>query len=355
MIVVLFIILYIYAVVIDTNNNYARNKKYRNQILVFICLILAFTAGFRDEVLWADTYIYAHAFKYYTPTIFDIDLSKPLFAYSEKGFYLISSLIRTFTDNSTVYFVCISLITFYYLYKFFKKDCIYPLLGVCVYLARFYEGRNMMQIRGALAIPIVLLATEYIVQKKIWKFLLVVFIAYHIHHSTIIVIPIYFLYNYVDIKKKHIVIGLIIAYAIAIIMGVSMRTWLRSFSFVQEMAYSYVQESNSKSYGLGLSNIMIYYQTALLLLYTFLEKRLAPLSKYYYVIRDAYFYSTVILITLSQFAILSSRLATIYATYECALIPVLVFSFNKKERIFAFIGIGFVLTTFFYLNMKTHM
>ena len=84
--------------------------------------------------------------------------------------------------------------------------------------------------------------------------------------------------------------------------------------------------------GLGMRNPMIYFQCFILLFYTFLEKRLAPLNKYYYIIRNAYLYSTMILICFCTYKVLSARTSSMFATLEFAIIPSLIYMFNKKNR-----------------------
>ena len=79
---------------------------------------------------------------------------------SEKGFFYLSVFLKTIRDGVTFYLLAISVLSFFLLYKFDKKYCIFPLIALCIYLARFGVGRNFMQIRAGLAIPIVLLSIK---------------------------------------------------------------------------------------------------------------------------------------------------------------------------------------------------
>ena len=349
--IAIFILFYIFAAAADNSLINTKHDKDRKYFVFIACLVLAFISGLRS-IYWPDTFTYKYSFENTTPTIDEFSFLKRPAGYSEKGYFLLASIIRTFTSNYQIYFICISLLTFYFLYRFINKNCIFPLIAVCVYIARFYIGRNFMQIRAGLAIPVVLMSLQYIEKKQFWKFLWTVFIAYYLHHSALIVFPFYFIQNYLTIKKKHIVWGIGIAYLITWTMGSEIRSWLQSIEYVNEMASAYVIEGNQKASGKGLENIMIYYQTILLFVFTFSEKRLAPLYKNYYVIRNAYFYCTVILIMLSSFAILSARLSTVFATLECIMYPSYIFTFVKKERVWAYIGIGVLLTAFLYLNLN---
>ena len=120
------------------------------------------------------------------------------------------------------------------------------------------------------------------------------------------------------------------------------------------MARSYVQEGSEKAFSNDLTNPMIYYQTFLLLYFTYNEDKLSKLTPYYYVIRNAYFYSTVILIILCQYAILAARTSTIFATYEIAMIPLFVIIFPPRSRWIPLLSLLFVYAIFFYLNWSYH-
>lgn len=78
---------------------------------------------------------------------------------------------------------------------------------------------------------------------------------------------------------------------------------------------------------------------------------MAPINQYYYVIRDGYFYSTLILITFCSFTALSGRTSTMFATLEFSIIPSLVYLFDKKERVAALFLMGIALSAIFYMNI----
>ena len=91
------------------------------------------------------------------------------------------------------------------------------------------------------------------------------------------------------------------------------------------------------------------------MIYTFLENKLAPITKYYYVIRDGYFYSTLILITFCSFTALSGRTSSMFATFEFSIIPSLVFLFEKKERTAALILTGIALIEIMYMYLPVEL
>lgn len=326
-----------------------RSNKYKYTVLAFACLILAVIAGFREAWSWADAPVYMYSF-INSPNIFNFSFSDQIIGYSEKGFYLLGVIVRTFTDDYHIFFLVVSLLSFYYLYKNLRIYSIFPIIGLFAYISRFYYGRHFIQIRAGLAYLILMISVKFI-QEKDWKrYFLIVFIASLFHRSALIGIPLYFICNWIDVKKWHILVAL----AVSFIIGI----WGQGFmhilvednaSDLNIIRYSEAGGEDRQLIGLGIRNPMIYFQCFLLLSYTFLEKKIAPLNKYYYVIRIAYLYSTMILICFCSYKVLSARTSSMYATLEFAIIPSLIYLFNKKNRLFAIVAAGFVLTAIFYM------
>lgn len=347
-VIILFFLFYMVAVFLET-----KGGKNRDAVLVLACIVLAIVAGFRDVYFWPDTFVYAISFMEHTPTIDEFSISDIPFGYGEKGFYLLQVIVKTFIDNYTFLFLVVSFITFYYLYKDFKQYSIFPLVGLCVYISRFLIGRNFIQIRAGLAYAILMLSIKYI-HKKDWKrYFLIVFVAWLFHRSCIIAIPLYFVCNWIKIKKWHVCVALAVSFLIGLFGQDFVHHLVEDNASDLSIGDRYVDAGGEKLQleGLGMRNPMIYFQCFILLIYTFLEKRLVPLNKYYYILRNAYLYSTMILICFCTYKVLSARTSSMYATLEFAIIPSLIFLFNKKNRMLAFIITGIALTYIFYLYM----
>ena len=340
MIIFLYIVFYLFALFAE-----GLQPRFKRYWLMAICIVLAFLAGTRD-FSWDDTIIYVDAFQTYTPTLSELTQFSQPYGYSEMGFYYIGVIVKSFTSNVTIYFLVVALLSFFFLYKAFDKYCLYPILGVCAYISRFYLTRNFMQIRAGLSYAIILMAVQYITTKDWKRYFAWVFVAYLFHHSAIIAVPVYFLCM-VNIKKKHIVMGLGMAFFIAAFYSNVVRS-LVADSASDLSVETYVTEGFQRDW--GLSNPMIYFQTFLLLVYTFTEDRMRLTTSHYITIRNAYFYSTLILITFSCYTALSGRTSSQFATLEMVIIPSIAYSLMKKDRWIAYLGMGAALTAIFYLN-----
>lgn len=344
MVIFYYILFYIFALYAES-----LDRKWKKDMLMIVCLVLSFFAGTRD-LTWADTDSYLYAFNNFTPSISELSKDSLPFGYSEKGFFYLGVLVKTFSSDSTIYFFIVALLSFYFLYKAIDKFCIYPLFGVCAYISRFYLGRNFIQIRAGLSYAIILAAVYYITKRDWKRYFAWVFIAYLFHHSAILAVPLYFL-CLIKIKKKHIVIGLVIAFIIAGFYSNVVRM-LVADNATDLNVTTYVERGYQREW--GLLNPMIYFQLFLLLAYTFNEKKLRLTTPHYITIRNAYFYSTLLLITLSCYTALSGRTSSMFATLEMVIIPSLVLMFHKRNRAIAYIGMGLALTAIFYMNYNGH-
>lgn len=341
-IVIIYLALYLFALYADS----LEKEWQKHFLLVATCLVLVYLIGIRDTERWPDTPVYVMSFLDFTPPFSELTSDDGPFGYTEMGFYYIGVFVKTFTSNVTIYLMFVGLLSFLFLYKSFQTYCMYPLLGVCAYVSRFYVARNFIQIRAGLSYAIVLVAVQYITNRDWKRYFGLIFIAYQFHQSALIAVPLYFLCLF-DLKKKHIVIGVGIAFVIALFFSNTVRALVADNASDLEVS-SYVSVEYQRKW--GLSNPMIYFQVFLLMFYTFAEKRIQESNPHYITIRNAYFYSTLILITLSCYTALSGRTSSMFSTLEMAIIPSLAYAFSEKDRKFAFIVMGMALTTIFFLN-----
>ena len=343
--VVLFFIFYFLAVAYEQ-----QGFKSRNIALAIVCSVFAIIAGLRSWE-WPDTGIYIVSF-WRTHTLSEFSFTDRPMAYSEIGFYFLASIIKTILDDDRFYLMVISGLTFYFLFKDLKKYSLFPLVGLFAYISRFYIGRNFIQMRAGLAYVILMLSIKYIYEKDWKRYFIIVFIAWTIHRSALIAIPLYFICNWIKVKKWHVYVAIVVSFLIGLFGQGFMHNFIEDNA--SDLTITAYTEQGDKRYveSLGLSNPIIYFQCFILLIYTFLEKRLASQDKYYYIFRTAYLYSTSILICFCSYKVLAARTASIYATLEFAIIPALIYMFNKKNRQFAFFATGLVLTAIFYMYIN---
>lgn len=288
-------------------------KKQRNFVLLIWSIILILFIGFRGTT-GTDTGTYISFFNYYTNTISNwqtIDKQ-----YAEYGFYFLSVILKSISNNTNFYFLIISILTFSFLIPSLLKMSIYPIMGLIVYFSRFMLIRDMNQIRQALAIVIIVFALKYLGDDRKKRFIWLLLLATCFHYSSIITLPFIFLYR-INLTTKKAIWMFIISCIAAVVLSKVIKLALISTDNI--VLLTYVNTEN-----LGLANPVIIFQTGLFFLFSYYGQILKNIQPCYETIRNAYFYSLILLILTSGLGEVGGRLATIFATCEIFIIPALV-------------------------------
>jgi len=322
---------------------FEKKDKSQQGVLIFTLIILTFMIGFRG--MWPDKGAYLRAFQA-APTIDQWGRDVNIVSYSEAGYFYLAGLVKTIWNNEVFYLTCMGAISMCLLYRTLNALCAIPLLGLCDYIARFLLNRDFTQMRSSLAILIIILGIKFIYERKIWKYSLCILIAYQFHHMALIGLPFYF-FNWFKYKKWHLIVGIIMAMILSQTFAVAISGFIDQFD--NDLNITTYTTGDYVEQALKLRNPMIYYQIGVLMVFAYCEKWLKGSSKYYYLYRNAYFYSTLILIFFCNYTALSGRTSTLFATCEMFILPMIANLLpNKSYRNLFYFGTGIVLFYFFY-------
>lgn len=343
--VIAFLVFYVFALYVIT-----KKETTQKAILIATLIILTCLIGSRDG--WPDEKVYQIAFSE-APRPWDfISKNVESYGYVEKGYLFLASLVKLVLNNSRFYLFCMGGLSMYLLYKGLTAYCAIPLVGLCDYAGRFLLNRDFQQMRSSLAILLLILAIKLIHDRKLVAYMLVVLLAYQFHHLSLIGIPLYFLYK-VRIGPISIIFSLVMAMLFSQLLAESISGVVDDYS--QDLNYdTYVQDEYVEQ-ALGLRNPMIYFQIAILMVYTFMEPILASKDKFYHLMRWAYFYSTLILIFFCNYTALSGRTSTVFATCEMFMLPSIAMGLGKEKRFVFYVVVGVILVYFFWSKYHSVM
>lgn len=343
--VVLFALFYLFCFVLVIQNK----VKYQHKVLILALCVLTYAIGVRTA--WPDELVYQIAFDM-APLPWDFSFNAKPFGYAESGYWFLASCVKVIVDDNRFYLYVMGGLSMFLLYKNLQRYSVFPLIGLCVYIGRFLLTRDFIQMRSSLAILLVLLGIYLIKERKMWHYLLLVFVAYQFHHMAIIGLPLYFL-CLLKLKKSHIVIGLVLAFIVSQVMFSSIANFVEAYS--EDLQYSTYTEGMYVDDAKGLANPMIYFQVGILLMFTFMEDRLRCCSSYYGIFRTGYFYSTLFLIIFCNYTALSGRTSTMFATLEIFMLPLMAKSLSKKWRTIFLLACGVVFVYFFHDKYSSAM
>ena len=132
------------------------------------------------------------------------------------GYVIFNAVVRVISDNYTVFLLVNSFITIYFLYKLLVKWSDYPNLSLFIFYSAFMLSQFMGSNRRMMAIVFLLWAFYYLWENKKKSFLLMVFIAFLFHRSSIVgLVLLYMPREMFSIKKS------ILALFLAFIIGIS--------------------------------------------------------------------------------------------------------------------------------------
>lgn len=202
-----FLLCLLYAVVIYGLLPFSTKKK--NIVFGLITFIqLTIVHGFVDVNIMADLPSYKDAFDIIAKNGL---LSDTTSSYDpnpmEPGYQLYMWSVSLVTSNFQIFLVINSIVLFYFYYKCFFNYSPYLWVSVLLFLLVPFN-QSLFVLRQHLSISFLMLSYPFIIQKNFRCYVLILFISYLLHNSSLIFFPVYFIYN---IKNKKIFICIIVA------------------------------------------------------------------------------------------------------------------------------------------------
>ena len=181
-------LLLILTVRYDINGKTEYRDKWYNGVLVILILI----AGLRFR-LGEDTINYIWMFYHDTPELPDFDIDVLLSSDQPPLWLLLNSLVKTLGGKFFVVQLIQATILNTLMLKYFKKHSTYPFACVLLYFYWRYQLFNMVVMKAALALSVVLFANDFFLEKKYIKGFLLVLIATGFHQASLLLVIIPFL------------------------------------------------------------------------------------------------------------------------------------------------------------------
>lgn len=187
---------------------------------IFEWAILVLLAGLRyklggDSIAYEDSFINYPDFAHFSWTDNNLDERYAILW----RFYM--SLCRSISDDFLIVQVTHAIITNTCFFYFFYKHCKNYIFAAFLYAVCFFFVYNTETLRATLSICVFLLSYDALVNRKWLKYVFCAIIAYSIHNQAIImlVFPIMHLLKNLDVNKKHVVVGLFVAYAFVLVIN----------------------------------------------------------------------------------------------------------------------------------------
>lgn len=182
--------------------------------------ILAIFVGLGDMLGGYDRYIYSHYFDSLADYLKSGDglFSPRIIAMgyrTEMGYVLWNFLLAHITANRYIFIFLTTLLIYFLLFQSFKKYTENYPFAMILFMGLWFAF-TFTYLRQVLAASIGFLSIRYIIDRKLWKFLLVVVIAMSFHNSAIILLPFYFLP-----QKKYSKNAVLVLMFVCLVLGLT--------------------------------------------------------------------------------------------------------------------------------------
>lgn len=305
-------------------------------------------SGLRDYSVGADTYAYYYAFERLKHTSWATVLSnlyvyiKNPFAehnFKDPGYKFVEKVFQIFFKDYRLWLIFIAALFTVSMAVWIYKNSEMPWLSFIIYSALFYSFYAVTGHRQTIATALVVfIGYKYIKERKLWKFLAVSFIAFLIHKSSIVFVPFYFIAN-MDITALKSVFILGGSFLFSLIGKPIYAPLAYTLGFGEEQ----IEESvgGAETYATILLLICIF----TLVCYPFVKDRRDD-SKFLYNAMFMTIFTTLFVYQQQAFM----RVQQYYSLFIMIMIPEIVMSFEKKQRIL--VGGCGTLVLMLYLVMQ---
>jgi hypothetical protein len=198
---ILIYLLFLFGLSKDVNSNKS------NTLFYFIFVTASFFVGLRDMIGGYDVYIYAEVYESSRSFLMAFDKM-------EIGFRIFYYILKYVSNDRYFMFLLMAFLIFSFQFYTIKKYSPLIYFSIFLFFCKFFL-MSFVYLRQGLAMGIVTLAIPYALRKKYLYIFIIMSIAFFIHKSSIIVVPLLLVIN-IELKKTQIfsmfVIVLIIAF-----------------------------------------------------------------------------------------------------------------------------------------------
>ncbi|MCJ7840500.1 EpsG family protein [Lederbergia sp. NSJ-179] len=260
----------------------------------------------------------------------------------EFGYVLLNRTIGLFTSNEIFLFAITTFIILFGFYHQFKKYSVNIWLSVLMLVTAgsYYASFNIT--RQILAASIIFIGSKFLYERKFFKYLLVVLLAFLFHKTALIMIPFYFILNF-RINIRNLLLFFISSTILVFYFdGV--------IDFVQNFAYDNYTENSYGMTGQNVANVVL--PIAFLIFSLFHVKKLDPKNNMHRIWFNAVVFYAIFNILALQVEMVE-RLSRFFASYALLLIPFLFSKMqNKNLRVIYMMVLIFVLILYNFVILS---
>ncbi|WP_176842346.1 EpsG family protein [Chitinophaga filiformis] len=278
---------------------------------------------------------------------FDYDTYKDIFSYAssgnlrdvqiEIGWALICYLFSGIGFNAFLLFVACCSIILYGI--FFKKYSPYIFLSLLIYYSSYFIVKEMGQMRQGLAIGIATLAFTAAMHKKKGQFALLFLMAFCIHYSAIVTLPVYYFCNH-HWKTSTIIaftaFGLCFTFIDLGVVITKVISILPISGAQDKVANILLSDASAKKLGINSSIILRIIIVGLALAY---RKPLRERYAFYEPFLMLYFYGLMLYLVFNSVSEFAQRTSAYFRILEAIILPCILSLMSRRAERLVVVGL----------------
>ena len=302
--------------------------KYKNILLIFCFILMFIVAGFRYQV--------GYDFNSYERIYNNITLSNFRGNNLEIGFSLFVCLLKRIGFGFPVMMISIAMASLFIKYRVIKEYSVYPFISMLVYFSANFIIQDFGQIRQGLAIAFTLYSIKYIKEKKLYKYLIIIFMAIMFHYSAVLFLPMYWL-SRINVNKKVIATAFVVSGVFFVFSKSGLLDYLVLKVIDQPyITYKYVAYMSGEG-GIGIFKLTFLSRLVIFALFYLLRDKIKENCECYNILAMAYLVSIFMYVAFNFNGALATRGALYFKIVEILIIPQIIYA--VKDKIIMFNGL----------------
>lgn len=319
-------------------DKFSEHKKNKTVIWFFFGIVL-FMLSLRGEKVGSDTPVYLYHFE----KISRFSIEQIFEQYeNEYGYYLLNKAISFFTKNNQIFLAIIAIICVAPVAHLYAKNSENAMLTIAIFIISSNFPILFSGLRQSIALAVVAISYKYIKEKKLWKFLLLILLAFFFHKSALVALLLYPMYHMKITKPKLFVFIPIIATVFVFNKPI--------FEFMIQFLGEYGENYSAKETG-AYAMIVLF---ALFVLLAYIAPDESKMDKETIGLRNI----MVLALTMQTFA-LASPVAMRMNYYNIMLVPLLLPKIinrchDRNRKTYQFIELGLIVFFILYYFYRAY-
>ena len=344
-----FTILFVMLILFSFQEVYSNEEKKSSFPIWVIAIVMIVLAGLRGNV-GADYPIYRSFYNLYFPTLDYSDVvDKMLMRKSDLDiewmYVLLNKFVFAFGGPFQSFTFVSACLTLGFKLWTFKKDSAYPVFSALLLFIPGYFIADSGHMRQALGMAVCILSYQFIKERKLFWYLLCIYIAYGFHKSASIFLPAYWLVL-IPLNANRIFYAVVTCVILSPFQVYNLFSGFLGSLNLQEV-------SNGYNGYIGYEDKASSFMDGTVILYSFLlimyDKAASQRVWYYEYIRNIMVVGVCLYFIFRDNPVFSTRLVGVYIGFGSLLIPNIIYGMEKisTKRFWHFFFVAFMIFYYF--------